>query len=452
MSEVLEEPVEEATPPVVKEEPRFEFDADFQTKICAHVVRDGAFVTRVTDLINPKLFENSAERVLAKIALDFFKKYETTPSTPALAKELKKLRPKLRTELFDDIVAKVKEIAGHELGDRDFAVDEVSQFAKLKAVENAMIESVPLMAEGRWAEIEQKMEHAMLVGAGNEGEEIDFWEDIGHRSELRKEELSGTKPPLGITTGIPGLDALLFHRGWGRKELTGIMGAAKAGKSTALGEFAKGASIAGYNVVYFTCEVAGEIIADRADANIASYPVDKLATHYTDVEDRIRKAASKAGKLFIVRYPPDTLRPADIRRHLRKYASRGHLIDLCVTDYADIMAPDFRQNDTIADSKAVWLGLRKIAVQENIAMLTATQTNRDGAKSDVAKATDVAEDYNKIRIADLIISINKNDEEKMNNEARLFFAASRNQRGEFTVRVKQELERMQFIKEILDVY
>ncbi|BBI61622.1 hypothetical protein HSBAA_29280 [Vreelandella sulfidaeris] len=115
------------------------------------------------------------------------------------------------------------------------------------------------------------------------------------------------------------------------------------------------------------------------------------------------------------------------------------------------MAPDFRTQDPIENSKSIYVGLRAIAMQYDVALLTATQTNREGARSSVATMTDVAEDFNKIRIADLVISINKTEEEKANQEARLYFAASRNQRSDITIRIKQDLERMQFLTKILDV-
>ncbi len=90
-------------------------------------------------------------------------------------------------------------------------------------------------------------------------------------------------------------------------------------------------------------------------------------------------------------------------------------------------------------------------MKEGFAVLTATQTNRAGASKAVAKMDDVAEDFNKIRIADLVISINRTDEERAMGEARLFFAASRNQPGNFSLRISQDLDRMKFVKDIIGV-
>ena len=48
-----------------------------------------------------------------------------------------------------------------------------------------------------------------------------------------------------------------------------------------------------------------------------------------------------------------------------------------------------------------------------------------------------------------MISINKTEEEQQNEEARLYFAASRNQAGGFTIKIKQDLARMQFCLAVL---
>ena len=73
------------------------------------------------------------------------------------------------------------------------------------------------------------------------------------------------------------------------------------------------------------------------------------------------------------------------------------------------------------------------------------------AKSAVAKAEHVSEDFNKVRTVDLLISINKTEEETSRHEARLYFAASRNQESGFTVRIEQDMAKMQFIRWVLRI-
>jgi replicative DNA helicase len=84
-----------------------------------------------------------------------------------------------------------------------------------------------------------------------------------------------------------------------------------------------------------------------------------------------------------------------------------------------------------------------------LALVTATQTNRSGFKAVVADATHVADDINKIRIADLVMSINRDEQDRANNEAKLHMAAGRNQEDGITFRVKQDLARAKFVEQVL---
>jgi intein/homing endonuclease len=230
--------------------------------------------------------------------------------------------------------------------------------------------------------------------------------------------------------------------------------------TTALINFAKSASLAGYNVLYVTLEVGAAIISDRLDACLSDTTMKDLLTKIHGVRERIEELQAKAGKLILHEYASGTMTPNMLRKLIERYKSPtwvdGEMappikFDLIVADYADIMAPNFRTQDAIENSKSVYVDLRAIAFEEDVAMLTATQTNRVGSIAAVAKAEHVAEDFNKVRTVDLMISINKTEEEARDGIARLYFAASRNQEAGFTIVIKQDLSMMQFVKSVLRV-
>ena len=178
---------------------------------------------------------------------------------------------------------------------------------------------------------------------------------------------------------------------------------------------------------------------------------DSVARHFVEkTRKHVKQVFMKnAGKFIIQEFPSGSMKVSDLRRLIERFKSKGIVFDLVVVDYADLMQPERMTDSTTENSKSVYVNLRGLAMQEGFALLTATQTNREGAKKAVATATDVAEDFNKIRIADVVISLNKTDEEKKLNECRLHFAACRNQAGGFTVRIRQEIEKMKFFAEYL---
>ena len=443
----------EATAPSTESLTPFDFDEAFQSKIAAHSLRDLEFMRRVSHLIKPDYFENIGEAALVNMSVEFFRKYQAVPDAATCVQLIKEKREKklLKGEAYDAVKASFRELYKTELMGGVYVAEKVAEFCRDKATENALLASVEFLNGKNFTKIHEVMKEALNVGMNEDGDEYDYFEKIADRTDRRLDMAAGKIKPNGITTGYQRMDDLLYHKGWGKKELTLLMGGAKSGKTTALINFGRTAVMTGKNVLYVTLEVAASIIADRLDASISDNEMRELSKSIHDVRTKIEALKGKTGKFKIHEFPPGSFSPNMLRRLIERHKNKGLIFDLIVLDYADLMIPDFRMNDAIENSKNVYTGLRAIATEEDAAVLTATQTNRDGFKSTVAKAEHVAEDFNKVRIADLVISINATEEEKAVGEARLYFAASRNQESGFSIFIKQDIAKMKFITSILKV-
>lgn len=442
-------------PVKTEDDASFDFDADFQDKIAGLCVLDETFHRRTEGLILPEYFENQALAAVVHIANEYHRKYRRLPERCEWAELIKdaKAEKVIRDDDIPDIVAALKKVLKTPLNGREYAVDKVAGFAKNQAIQQAYIQTIPMIEKGEFEKAQKIMEKAYNTGAKSVIQNNDYWNDLSARTQYRRDKEAGLIKPDGITTGVPKLDKMLYHLGWGRKELSCIMGGAKKGKSTGLLHFALAASQSGYNVLYITLEVAARIIMERMDANVSGVDMSDLNAKNNEVEKGImdRAAIRKPGALKVEEFPSGTMTCSDLRKVLEFYRAEGIQFDMIVVDYADIMAAEIKTGNDINESKQVWLGLRAIAHEENAAVLTATQTNRDGFKADVAKAEHAAEDFNKVRIADIILTINRTDEEKVKGEARIYFAASRNQAGEFTIKIGQDLSKMRFMTAIMDI-
>lgn len=439
------EPAEEGTH-------HYTFDEDFQAKIAAMLLRDTSFVQRTEGLTSPAYFENPYDQIIAHLCNSYFAKYRKTPGDLSVMKAIVRkgvITKMLRREELTGVMGRVRELLKTDISDRDFVVEEVATFARYQAVSKAILESVEHLDIGEFDTIAMKMRKALDTGENADVGGYDYGEMLEYRTEERIAKASGLRPPTGITTGFPELDRHLYHRGWGRRELSVLMGPAKAGKTTALISFALEAARAGHNVLYVTLEVAASIIADRMDANIAGVPMMDLNGHPHTIAGEVAEFSKRAGRFKLVEYPTGMMKVSDLRRIIEREKAKGNTFDLVVVDYADLMQPERATESSVENSKSVYVNLRGLAMMEGFAILTATQTNREGAKKAVVTMTDVAEDFNKIRIADIVISINKTDDERALNEARLFFAACRNQAGGFSVRIKQDTECMRFLTDVL---
>ena len=82
-------------------------------------------------------------------------------------------------------------------------------------------------------------------------------------------------------------------------------------------------------------------------------------------------------------------------------------------------------------------------------VVTASQVNRAGAGKQLIGGTDVAGSFEKIMVADEIITISATDEELAQGIARLHFSQSRNS-GTATITIETAFDRGRFYKNFVD--
>lgn len=430
---------------------KYEFDENFQRALVVLALRDINFMRRADSLLYPQHFDSNANAVLCKIAKDYYSKYKA-PLDGSMLKEVlndyKKTKILKESDLAE-VIPILKEVYTNStpLPPSEPIIDKLGEFARSSAVTCAIMKSVDLIEKHDWEKIEKSLRDSLSVGAEDDSSTYDYFAEIDKRTKIRENELAGLMPPRGVTTGCLQLDDVLYRKGWGRKELSLIMAPAKGGKSMACIYFAKGACIHGHNVLYVTLEVATDIVSARLDACVTDTEMRELTNKSSEVKRRVEgvKSLKNRGLLHIKEYPSGSLKVSNLRRYLESARNKGVQYDLICVDYADLMAPEVKSPNQIENFRQIYVDLRALAFEYNCAILTATQTNREGAKAKVAEMTHVAEDFNKIRTADIVISINTTKEERLKGEARLYFVASRNQESGITLKIKQDIPKMQFI-------
>lgn len=434
----------------------YNFGESIQDELTYNIITDTQFVRRIDGLVKPEYFDNMANGMIVDISLAHFSKYKQAIQIKTLIQELKEKVEKkiIREDIKDIIKDKISQLfTMDKLVSKEKLVDDISIFAKHQAVQKAFMDCVPKLESGDFNYIEKKMKNALQTGASSEFETYSYFDKAMERIENRKLQLLGQKEVEGISTGIVELDNCLRSKGWGKKELSLVMGGPKTGKTMGLANFALNAALAGKNVLYISLEVSKDIISERCDANLADIRINDLNADLERIQstaDVLARVMKKAGVLDIQEFPTGQMRPSDIRRLVEKRQADLNInYDLLVVDYADIMRSEANFSEKRDGLTSIYEDLRAIGQSYNLAVLTATQTNREGVKAKVADMTHVAEDLGKIRTADIVISINCSEEEKILNEARLYFAASRTGEMDITLKIKRDIAKGRFITKVL---
>jgi len=220
---------------------------------------------------------------------------------------------------------------------------------------------------------------------------------------------------MRLPTGIMPLDVSLN----GGLDLGGLgvyMGGAGGGKSIGLVHGCCEALRNGMFVGFCTLELPPRMQLARIMANLTGIDTDLiyLNDHWrSEAEKRFASVAHVLGKCSLGEFAPHATTVANIIEWVDDEENiRGAKMVALYIDYADKMhSPGTRADNEYLAMRHVYEGLRRdIAVARDMWVWTASQVSRPSKES--AKRIDlnhVADSMHKVRVADLVISLNNDD-------------------------------------------
>jgi replicative DNA helicase len=171
------------------------------------------------------------------------------------------------------------------------------------------------------------------------------------------------------------------------------------------------------NVLYITCEMAEERIAERIDANIMDITMDELKELPKQIyESKIRKNTSGiSGKLIIKEYPTASANANHFKSLLDELKLKKKFIpDIIFIDYLNICSSSrLRQGSNVNSYtfiKSIAEELRGLAVEYNVPIFSATQTNRSGFSNTDVGLEDTSESFGLPATADFMFALIATDE------------------------------------------
>lgn len=277
------------------------------------------------------------------------------------------------------------------------------------------------------------------------------------------------EPETAFPTGIPEFDKRKL--GPKRKTLHVFVGAAKAGKTWWLCHLGRLAAEHRFKVLHVTLEMSEAQIAKRYHhAFLAATTTDEpLPLHSrldmapsgrffvrqapTNANTYLRDRGALTDKLpklpgleniYIKEFPTGTMTMPELESHLELLEnSYDFQPDLLLVDYADLMY--LGTDNYRLELGKVYKDLRGLAVSRNLAVATASQSNREGVKSRNITEANLAEDFSKAATADTMITLNKTEAERSLGLARLYVALARSDSDKFSVSISQSYPTGQFV-------
>ena len=379
--------------------------------ILRSLVHSDKYSRKVIPFIEPDYFHDSAERVLFKEIAQYMVKYNSRPSIEALAIEVENRSDLTETEVqsIRESLLEFDEVTGTD----EWMLDSTEKWCKKQAIYNALMESIAIANGDSQVKTEDAIPSILsdaLAVSFDSNVGHDYIENADERFEFyhRKED----KIPFDIE-----LLNKITKGGLPNKTLNIALAGTGVGKSLFMCHCAASTLMQGKNVLYITCEMAEEKIAERIDANLLNVNIQGLTDLPKQMFDnKIGKLAKKTqGSLVIKEYPTAQAHSGHFKALLNELQLKKNFRpDIIFIDYLNICASSRIKAGANANSytlvKSIAEELRGLAVEFDLPIVSATQTTRSGYGNSDVNITDTSESFGLPATADLMIALISTEE------------------------------------------
>ena len=391
-------------------------------------------------MVRDEYFEFPSHQKMFSVIIQFFLNYKKLPTDDQLLEETKKVMAS--NELFGDYrdeLEAINNLDEKSIDNQEYYLDLVEEFAKEQAVKDAILKSVDHLKKKNFGAIEDEVRSAFSVNR-NVDLGTNYFSGIKERWERLNSQQLVPKFRTPFETLNEALDGGLAH-----KEMAMVVAPPGVGKSLFLANQAARSVLDGHNVLYVSLEMAEDRVAQRLDSIFTRIQQSELSNRVEDIEERleiISKQWEDRGKLMVKEFPTKRLSVTGLRAFLNQLKNYEDFTpDVLIIDYLELMKTD-KEMAEYQGQERLAQELRGVASEYGCLVWTATQTNREGKKVNIITDAELADSYGKIRVCDLVFSINQTEQEFDKGAARLYLMKSRNGRARFIVPIGIDYSRL----------
>lgn len=350
--------------------------------ILANLIENEKFTRKVIPYLTEELFAEESERILFGIINEHVEKYNALPSKEVLHIELGN-QDGISDIAFSDTQNLIRGLETDDSSKLDWLLDNTEKFIQDRSLHNAIRQSIRILdAEGEHtkAAIPELLQEALGISFDTQvGHDVlaDTKERFDHY-HLKQNRLRFNLDYLNRITngGLP------------TKTLSCILAGTGVGKSLSMCSMAAGNLMDQKNVLYISLELSEEMVAQRIDQNLLDVTQDELMDLSRDEferkVDKVRE--STKGKFVVKSFPPASVGSGHFRHLLNELRVKKNFIpNVIYLDYINLCTSARIKAGSNFNSytyiKAIAEEIRGLAVEFDVPIITATQTNRDAVNS-----------------------------------------------------------------------
>ena len=379
--------------------------------ILKNLIQNDEFIRKTLPFIKEEFFQERQEQFIFREIKEYFMKYSASPTSEALLITIDE-KDNIDSQLMGDISNLLKIVGDDtEKTPYDWLLDTSEEWCKDRAIYNGVMDSIEIIRDESRSkgDIPEILKDALSTSFdSNIGH--DFLEDYESRFDFYHTEEEKIPFDLEMMNKIT-------KGGLPNKSLNICMAGTGVGKSLFMCHMASSCLLQGKNVLYVTMEMAEEKIAERIDANLLDISLNDLQDLPKEMYDRkIKRVRDKTkGKLIIKEYPTASAHVGHLRHLLQELSLKKDFVpDMMFIDYLNICASSRvrpgGQVNTYSYVKSIAEEMRGLAVEFDVPIMSATQTNRTGFVSTDIGLEDTSESFGLPATADFMFAVMSTEE------------------------------------------
>ena len=385
---------------------------NLEQTILRNLLTNEEYTRRVLPFLAPDYFEGAYKDLFKEVA-KFVSKYNKIPTLESFKIEIDE-GGRLNEENYRQAIEMLPNIFTPESENLDWLIERTEKWCQDRSVYNAVMESISII-DGKHATLQKNAIPDVLSKALGVSFDTqighDYLEQVDERYDFYHEQEERIPFDLDnfnkITKG-----------GLPNKTLNIALAGTGVGKSLFMCHCASNILSQGRNVLYITMEMAEERIAERIDANLLNIPIDQIENLSKDMfRDKVGQITAKTdGKLIIKEYPTGQANTSHFRALLNELKLKKNFIpEIIFVDYLNSCSSSRMKMiggavNSYSYIKSIAEEMRGLAVEFNVPIMSATQTNRQGFQSDDPGLEDTSESFGLPATADLMFALISNDE------------------------------------------
>ena len=387
------------------------FGNTFQTKVITCLLVDNEFIQTIYDLLQAEQLDTESKQWLVREIKSYFYEYKAIPTLDTIKVKIGTISSDI---LKQSVIDELREIMKYiEATDLDFVKDQTLEFCKNQELKSAITKSVDMLQAGRYDEIKRLIDNAMRAGTRR---------DIGLNYIKDFDSIMDQVSRDVVATGWEAVDNIT-DGGLAGGELGIVVAPAGIGKSWLLQALGVNSLRAGKNVMHYTLELNQAYVGLRYGAIFSGIETSQIPDNRDKVKKMIESQCS--GELLIKYYPSKAATVQTIYTHLKTIELMGHSPDIVLLDYADLLSDTSGYGEMRHQLGNIYEELRGLSGEFQIPIWTASQSNRSSLEEHIIGAEKIAESYNKIMIADFVLSLSRKIEDKVANTGRVHIIKNR---------------------------